>query len=122
VDNPRRIRPAGLNVAIAAVSGDIIVRVDARTALATDYVECCVSALERSGAAIVGGQMRYEAHGGRQRGIVAAMTSRLGAGPAAFRREGGEPRYVDTVYLGAFRVGTIREMGYDEWSGGNEDA
>ena len=123
VDNPRRIRPAGLNAAIAAASGDIIVRVDARTALAPDYVERCVSALERSGAAIVGGQMRYEAHGARQRGIVAAMTSRLGAGPAAFRREGGEPRYVDTVYLGAFRASTIREMGcYDEWSGGNEDA
>ena len=66
VDNPRRIRPAGLNTAIAAASGDIIVRVDARTALAPDYVERCVSALERSGAAIVGGQMRYEAHDARR--------------------------------------------------------
>jgi GT2 family glycosyltransferase len=123
VDNPRRIRPAGLNAAIAAASGDIIVRVDARTAFAADYVERCVEALERSGAAIVGGQMRYEADGAHQRGIVAAMTSRLGAGPAAFRREGGQPRFVDTVYLGAFRARTIREMGgYDEWSGGNEDA
>jgi GT2 family glycosyltransferase len=51
------------------------------------------------------------------------MTSRLGAGPAAFRREGGGARFVDTVYLGAFRAFTIRQMGgYDEWSGGNEDA
>ncbi len=123
VDNPRRIRPAGLNTAIAAATGEIIVRVDARTALESDYVERCVSALERSGAALVGGQMRYEAHDARQRGIVAAMTSRLGAGPAAFRREGGDPRYVDTVYLGAFRASTIGEIGgYDEWSGGNEDA
>ena len=123
VDNPRRIRPAGLNAAIAAVSGEVIVRVDARTALAPDYVERCVSALERSGAAIVGGQMRYEASDAHQRGIVAAMTSRLGAGPAAFRREGGEARFVDTVYLGAFRTATIKQMGgYDEWSGGNEDA
>jgi glycosyltransferase involved in cell wall biosynthesis len=123
VDNPRHIRPAGLNAAIAAASGDIIVRVDARTKLPPGYVEACVAALERSGAAIVGGQMRYEAEDARQRGIVAAMTSRLGAGPAAFRREGGQPRYVDTVYLGAFRASTIRELGgYDEWSGGNEDA
>jgi len=110
VENPRHIRPAGLNAAIAAASGEIIVRVDARTKLAPDYVERCVAALERSGAAIVGGQMRYEAHDARQRGIVAAMTSRFGAGPAAFRREGGEPRYVDTVYLGAFRASTIRDM------------
>ena len=123
VENPRHIRPAGLNAAIAAASGEIIVRVDARTKLAPDYVERCVAALERSGAAIVGGQMRYEAHDACQRGIVAAMTSRFGAGPAAFRREGGEPRHVDTVYLGAFRASTIRDMGgYDEWSGGNEDA
>ena len=72
-------------------------RVDARTALAPDYVERCVEALERSGAAIVGGQMRYEAEDARQRGIVAAMTSRLGAGsgglptrgrPAALCRHG----------------------------------
>ena len=123
VDNPRGTRPAGLNSAIAAASGDIIVRVDARTALAPDYVERCVSALERSGAAIVGGQMRYEARGARQRGIVAAMTSRLGAGPAAFRRDGGEPHFVDTVYLGAFCTSVIHDLGgYDEWSGGNEDA
>ena len=123
VDNPRRIRPSGLNAAIAAASGDIIVRVDARTALVPDYVERCVEAIQRSGAAIVGGQMRYEANDAAQRGIVAAMTSRLGAGPAVFRREGGEPRFVDTVYLGAFRSETIRRLGgYDEWSGGNEDA
>jgi glycosyltransferase involved in cell wall biosynthesis len=123
VDNPRRIRPAGLNAAIAEAKGEVIVRVDARSALAPDYVERCVSALLSSGAAIVGGQMRYEAHDARQRGIVAAMTSRFGAGPAAFRREGGQARFVDTVYLGAFNASTIREMGgYDEWSGGNEDA
>jgi GT2 family glycosyltransferase len=123
IDNQRQIRPAGLNAAITSAVGEIIVRVDARTKLAPDYVECCVDALARSGAAIVGGPMRFEAHGARQRGIVAAMTSRIGAGPAAFRREGGQPRYVDTVYLGAFRTSVIREMGgYDEWSGGNEDA
>ena len=123
VDNPRHIRPAGLNAAIAVARGEIIVRVDARTMIAEDYVERCVAALETSGAAIVGGQMRYEAHGASQRGMVVALTSRLGAGPAAFRRNGGLARFVDTVYLGAFRAETISAMGgYDEWSGGNEDA
>lgn len=66
VDNPRRIRPAGLNAAIEAAKGDVIVRVDSRTALAPDYVERCVVALEKSGAAIVGGQMRYETHDARR--------------------------------------------------------
>jgi succinoglycan biosynthesis protein ExoA len=124
VDNPGQIRPAGLNAAIAAATGEIIVRVDARTAIAPDYVKRCVAALERTGAAIVVGPMRYEAPiGPAQRGIIAAMTSRLGAGPAAFRREGGQARFVDTVYLGAYRADLIGQLGgYDEWSGGNEDA
>lgn len=123
VDNPRRSRPAGLNVALAHATGDVIVRVDARTRLAPDYVSRCVDALEASGAAIVGGPMRYECHSARERGIAAAMMSRLGAGPAEFRRLGGEPRFVDTVYLGAFRRKVVADLGgYDEWSGGNEDA
>ena len=123
VDNPRRNRPAGLNVAIAHASGEVIVRVDARTRLATDYVRRCVEALERSHAAIVGGPMRFSCENAKQRGIAAAMMSRLGAGPAEFRRLGGEPRFVDTVYLGAFRKEITAALGgYDEWSGGNEDA
>ena len=123
VDNPKRSRPAGLNVAIARASGEILVRVDARTRIAPDYVSACVDALERTGAAIVGGPMAYEATTPAQRGVAAAMSSRLGAGPAEFRRLGGEPRYVDTVYLGAFRKEVVESLGgYDEWSGGNEDA
>jgi glycosyltransferase involved in cell wall biosynthesis len=123
LENPRGARPAGLNVAIGAASGDIFVRVDARTVIATDYVERCVDALERSKAAIVGGPMRYSASTDVERGIRAAMTSRLGAGPAQFRRVEGEARFVDTVYLGAYRVETVRRLGcYDELFGGNEDA
>jgi succinoglycan biosynthesis protein ExoA len=123
VDNPRRSRPAGLNLAIAAACGDILVRVDARTLIAPDYVARCVALLDETGAAIVGGPMRFHAEGGRQRGIAAAMQSRLGAGPAAFRRDDPPPGLVDTVYLGAYRVSTIRSLGgYDEDFGGNEDA
>ena len=123
VDNPRRNRPAGLNVAIAHANGEVIVRVDARTRLAPDYVRRCVEALERSHAAIVGGPMRFSCENAKQRGIAAAMMSRLGAGPAEFRRLGGEPRFVDTVYLGTFRKDVVTALGgYNEWSGGNEDA
>ena len=118
-----RSRPAGLNVAIAAAVGEIFVRVDARTIIEADYVERCVDALERSGAAIVGGPLLLAAVTAKERAIETAMTSRLGVGPAEFRRKGGEPRYVDTVYLGAYRLSTIRQLGgYDAWFGGNEDA
>lgn len=123
IDNPRRSRPAALNLAIAAAAGEVLVRVDARTVAAPDYVERCVAALAASGAAIVGGPMRLLAAGPLQRGIAAAMCSRLGSGTAAFRRAEPAAGFVDTVYLGAYRLATIRALGgYDEDFGGNEDA
>ncbi len=110
-------------MAVAAATGEIFVRVDARTTIEADYVERCVEALERTEAAMVGGPLRYTATTPLERGLRAAMASRLGAGPAPFRREESEGRYVDTVYLGAYRLETIRALGgYDEWFGGNEDA
>jgi succinoglycan biosynthesis protein ExoA len=123
LDNPRKMRPAGLNVALAAATGEVLVRVDARTIIAGDYVSRSVEALAASNAAVVGGPLRFEASTARQRGIAAAMTSRIGAGPASFRRQEGEPRFVDTVYLGVFRTEQLRQLGgWDDVFGGNEDA
>jgi glycosyltransferase involved in cell wall biosynthesis len=123
VANPLRSRPAAMNVALREARGSVVVRVDARTVVEPDYVERCVAALLSSGAALVGGPMRLEATTAVERGIRAAMTSRLGGGTAAFRREGGPPRFVDTVYLGSFFRDTVVELGgYDEDFGGNEDA
>ena len=42
VDNPRRIIPAGLNRAIAAASGEFIVRLDAHAVPSPEYVASCV--------------------------------------------------------------------------------
>lgn len=123
LDNPRRIQAAGLNIALAEATGEIFVRVDGHCSVEPDYVECCVDALERTGAAMVGGAMTPLAFGGWiQNGIAAAMASPVGAGPARFHR-GGMSGFVDTVYLGAFRVELARRLGgYDEQVGVNEDA
>jgi hypothetical protein len=57
-----------------------------------------------------------------QRGIAAAMASRLGAGPARFH-VGGRAGWVDTVYLGAYHTDDARAVGgYAEDVGVNEDA
>src|SRR5581483_7017454 len=69
LDNPRRIRPAGLNVGLAAARGEVLVRVDARTILAPDYVSRAVADLQSTGAAVVGGPMRFAAGSPRERGI-----------------------------------------------------
>src|SRR5881397_3156977 len=55
IDNPNRIASTGLNAAIKAARGEVIVRMDAHTEYAPDYVRQCVEVLESTGADNVGG-------------------------------------------------------------------
>jgi succinoglycan biosynthesis protein ExoA len=122
LDNPRRVQSAGLNIGLEAAKGDVVVRVDGHCVIADDYVERCVEALERTGAAMVGGAMTPIATTPTQRAVATAMTSPLGAGPARFH-VGGRAGWVDTVYLGAYRTDVARGVGgYATDVGVNEDA
>jgi glycosyltransferase involved in cell wall biosynthesis len=122
LDNPGRIQSAGLNVALDAAKGDIVVRVDGHCLIEPDYVERCVEALVTTGAALVGGGMTPRARGPVQEAIAAAMSSPVGAGPARFHTS-VQAGWVDTVYLGAFRAADARAVGgYAEDVGVNEDA
>jgi glycosyltransferase involved in cell wall biosynthesis len=122
LDNPRRIQSAALNVALDVAKGDVMVRVDGHCQLESDYIERCVSDLEATSAAMVGGGMTPMASGRVQQGIALAMSSRFGAGPARFHVS-GSPGWVDTIYLGAYRTELARQVdGYAEDVGVNEDA
>jgi succinoglycan biosynthesis protein ExoA len=121
--NPARRQAPGLNAGIAAASGQVVVRVDARTRLDPGYVSAAVEALSRTGAAMVGGTLEVAARGStRQRGIGSALASPFGAAVATYRRAGGEG-WTDVVYLGAFhRATALAAGGFDEAAGANEDA
>jgi glycosyltransferase involved in cell wall biosynthesis len=122
LDNPDRLQAAALNIGLGVAKGDVVVRVDGHCVIADDHVERCVEALDRTGAAIVGGAMTPVATTPTQRAIAAAMSSPLGAGPARFH-VGGDPGWVDTVYLGAYRTELARAVGgYATDVGVNEDA
>lgn len=121
LDNPHGIQAAALNVALDVAKGDVFVRVDGHCLIEPDYVERCVDALHRTGAAMVGGAMRPVAQGWKQRGIAAAMSSPFGVGPARFH-VGGKPGWVDTVYLGAYRTKAARGVGGYAAVATNEDA
>ncbi len=102
IDNPGRIVSTGLNAAIEASTGDVIVRMDAHTTYATDYIRECVYALEESGADSVGGPWVAQGRGWIGKAIAAAFQSPLCAGGG----KAHDPRYegeVDTVYLGCWR-------------------
>jgi cellulose synthase/poly-beta-1,6-N-acetylglucosamine synthase-like glycosyltransferase len=123
IDNPDRSIPAALNRAIAAARGEILIRLDAHSIPAEDYIRRCLEALQATGAANVGGQweIRPSASGAVATSIVEAGSHPLGAGDARYRT-GGKAGPVETVPFGAFPRGWLEKVGgYDESLLANED-
>ncbi|MDJ0663515.1 MAG: glycosyltransferase family 2 protein [Acidimicrobiia bacterium] len=121
VDSPTGRTPNGLNLAIHASRGDIIVRCDGHAELPPDYVRTAVAVLNETGAVNVGGRQHAVGVGWMQRAIAYAMTSRIGVGDARFHY-GGKAGPVDTVYLGVFRREPLFAAGlFDEELTRNQD-
>ncbi|MCS7312232.1 MAG: glycosyltransferase family 2 protein, partial [Acidobacteria bacterium] len=121
LDNPRRIPAAALNVGLRHARGEVIVRMDAHTVYAPDYIRKCVELLNTTGAANVGGVQRAVGQGYVAEAIAVALTSPFGVGDARFRYT-DRPTWTDTVYLGAWRRATLETLGgFNEAWAVNED-
>jgi glycosyltransferase involved in cell wall biosynthesis len=121
IDNPQQIVSPGLNLAIQAARGDVIVRMDTHTVYATDYVARCLEALAASGAQNVGGPALTQATGFMQKANALAYHSPFSVGGARFH----DPAYegwVDTVTYGCWHKDTLLRLGmFDEELVRNQD-
>jgi glycosyltransferase involved in cell wall biosynthesis len=99
IDNPRRITPVALNLAIRASTGAVLVRMDAHVVYPPHYVSRLVAALEKHGADNVGGVLRTlpAGKGAMARAIAVAMSHPFGVGTSYFRIGTSTPRWVDTI-------------------------
>jgi succinoglycan biosynthesis protein ExoA len=114
VDNPGFFVSNGLNRAILASRGEIILRLDAHTRYAPDYCRRCVETLRTTGADNTGGPVRTAASGRRGSAIAAAFHSPFSTGGAKFHDETYEG-WVDTVPYGCWRRETLLNLGpFDE--------
>jgi succinoglycan biosynthesis protein ExoA len=113
IDNPERITPIGLNRAIAASRGEIIMRVDAHAAISPNYIPLTVEYLKSSGADSVGGSMRTlpQRTGPFAEPIRIVLTHPFGVGNSHFRTGTGTPRWVDTVFGGCWRREVFDRVG-----------
>jgi glycosyltransferase involved in cell wall biosynthesis len=121
LDNPGRIVSTGLNAAIRAARGSVIVRMDAHTTYAPDYVRQCLAVMNRTGADNVGGPMRTSAATYLERAIRAVFHSPAAVGGARSHREDYEGP-VDTVIYGCWKKRVFERIGYfDEELVRNQD-
>ncbi|WP_233557830.1 glycosyltransferase family 2 protein [Tessaracoccus antarcticus] len=115
VDNPTGYTPAGLNIAIAVASHDIIVRVDGHGELSPGYITRAVDLLESTGAANVGGLMDAQGSTPLEQAIATAYNSRVGLGGGGFHLSDTPAGPAKTVFLGVFRRDALASVGgFDE--------
>lgn len=114
LDNPKRWLASGINVALAAATGDAIIRLDAHARIPKNFLENNLRALAR-GEDIVGGCVLGGAPSGAWESVLRTVdTSRFCGGAAPFRN-GGEARYVDTLAYALYRREVYDKVGlYDE--------
>src|ERR1043166_1115501 len=119
--NGGRIVSCGLNAAIRAARGQVIIRMDAHTIYAPDYIRQCLAVMNETGADNVGGPMRTRAETYMQRAIRAAFHSAFAVGGARSHSPDYEG-YVDTVIYGCWRKALFDRIGYfDEELVRNQD-
>ena len=109
-ENPDRVQSAGLNLLAEVAHSDILIRADAHTLYAPDYVSRSVAALEGNSDAAVGGPMVAEGISDFGRAVAVAFRSPLAIGPARFHHA-TRPTEADTVYLGAMHKATWDSLG-----------
>lgn len=114
LDNPCKIVPTGMNIALRQANGEVIIRVDGHTLIASDYVRQCVNVLERTQAENVGGKMTAIGSNPFGEAVALATSMPFGVGGARFHYSDQE-EWVDTVYMGAWPRRVFEKYGlFDE--------
>lgn len=114
LDNPQKLKPIALNLGIGASESDIVIRIDAHSTYAPDYLSKLVSGLFEFEADNIGG-IRLTENDRSLLSIAAseAISHPFGAGDAKYRTGVGVdgPTEVDTVFCGCYRREVFEKIG-----------
>ena len=109
-ENPERLQSAGLNLLADVAHSEILIRADAHTLYAPDYVSRSVAVLDDLPGAAVGGPMVPMGRSEFGKAVATAFRSPLAIGPARFHHA-SRATEADTVYLGAMKKDTWDALG-----------
>ncbi|MFN5378267.1 MAG: glycosyltransferase family 2 protein [Ignavibacteria bacterium] len=124
VANEKKTIPSGLNTAVRASRGDVIIRVDCHARISTDYIERIFEALQQPGFDLVGPSIRIIAGNASPvaEAISVLTSSKLGSGGSASRTHLTHPVQVAHAAMSSYRRHVWERLGgYDESLYTNED-
>lgn len=124
LDNPRRIVPVAMNLALEKAQGEVIIRLDVHATYAPNYFSTLVRRLEELHAANVGCPVTTDVlrKTPLSLAIREVLSNRFGVGNSLFRLGVEEVREVDTVPFGCFPRSVFERYGkYDERLVRNQD-
>jgi succinoglycan biosynthesis protein ExoA len=122
VDNPGRIVPTGLNLAVARSRGEVIVRIDGHAVIASDFLRQNMALLaEHPEAWSVGGPIRHAATTTFGKAVAVAMSHPMGVGNARHRYPDYDG-YTEGAQFPAIRRSVFDRIGmFDERLVRNQD-
>lgn len=111
LENPKKILPAGWNVALSEYEGEAILKVDAHASIPKEFVRRNVEALE-TGEDVVGGQRPNIIDGPTpwKETLLLAESSMFGSSIAPYRNNPGKT-YVKSLFHGAYRRRVFDKVG-----------
>lgn len=114
LDNPQRIVPPALNIAIRESKGDVVMRLDAHAKYPNNYFSVLVTKLHELKADNVGGICLTLPVNETPtcQAIAAALSSPFGMGNSYFRIGTDKEMEVDTVPFGCFKRDIFDRIGY----------
>ena len=112
--NEKRILSSGWNIAIKHAIGEYVVRIDAHSYVADNFIEESVNTyklLEDDCIVCIGGSMETISNSDLGMLIVESLSSPFGIGNSKFRYL-KKPGYVDTVAYGLYKKALFDKIGY----------
>jgi len=110
-ENVNKTVPFAMNIGIKKSVGKYIVRLDAHSEYANDYISKCISTIEETDADNVGGLLITRGVGFIGEAFAKVISSKFGVGNSGFRTNASSG-YVDTVPFGTYKRETFEKYGF----------
>lgn len=121
LSNDKQILASGWNIGIREAKGNYVVRIDAHSTAAPDFIQKSVETMQRVEAVCVGGKLISKSLTGGDEAVSKVLSSPFGVGNSSFRVSDKEG-YADTAVYGLYKKSVFEKVGFfDEKMVRNQD-